>query len=49
MGSVIVGVIGTLSGVLIGSTLQQVQAARSHRWEREDSLRERNAASTPSI
>lgn len=38
MGSVVVGVMGTLLGVLIGGFLQQVQASRSHRWQREDSL-----------
>ncbi|EKX69212.1 hypothetical protein Sipo8835_27405 [Streptomyces ipomoeae] len=38
MGSVIVGVIGTLLGVLIGGALQQVQALHSHKWQREDVL-----------
>lgn len=38
MGSVVVGVIGTLLGVVIGGALQQMQAARNHKWQREDSL-----------
>ncbi|MGW1767344.1 hypothetical protein ACWCQL_25195 [Streptomyces sp. NPDC002073] len=38
MGSVVVGVIGTLLGVLIGVVAQQAQAKRSHRWQREDVL-----------
>ncbi|MBP5909109.1 MULTISPECIES: hypothetical protein [Streptomyces] len=38
MSAVVVGVVGTLMGVLIGGVLQQVQASRSRRWQREDSL-----------
>lgn len=38
MGSAIVGVIGTLMGVLIGGALQQVHASRTRKWQREDSL-----------
>jgi hypothetical protein len=38
MGAVIVGVVGTLLGVLIGGALQQLQASRNRRWLRDDSL-----------
>jgi hypothetical protein len=38
MGVVIVGVVGTLLGVLIGGALQQMQASRNRRWQRDDSL-----------
>ncbi|MFG3268429.1 MULTISPECIES: hypothetical protein [Streptomyces] len=38
MGSVVVGVVGTLLGVLIGGALQQMQSSRNRRWQREDSL-----------
>ncbi len=38
MSSVVVGVVGTLLGVLIGGAIQQVQASRSRRWQREDAL-----------
>ncbi|MFJ6902523.1 hypothetical protein [Streptomyces hokutonensis] len=40
MGSVIVGVIGTLLGVFVGGALQLQQAARARRWRHEDSLRD---------
>ncbi|WP_128431525.1 hypothetical protein [Streptomyces cyaneus] len=40
MGSVIVGVIGTLLGVAITSAYQLVHASRSRNWQREDSLRD---------
>ncbi|MEV5718420.1 hypothetical protein AB0L41_31420 [Amycolatopsis mediterranei] len=36
MGTAIVGVAGTLFGVLVGGFLQLLQAARNHRWQRED-------------
>ncbi|WP_405959047.1 hypothetical protein OG239_05115 [Streptomyces sp. NBC_00868] len=38
MGSVVVGVIGTLIGVTIGVVAQQAQAIRNHTWQREDVL-----------
>ncbi|MGW7382752.1 hypothetical protein [Streptomyces sp. NPDC054794] len=38
MGAVVVGVIGTLLGVLVGGALQQSQASRNRKWQREDSL-----------
>ncbi|MEV8638176.1 hypothetical protein AB0395_41635 [Streptosporangium sp. NPDC051023] len=38
MDSVIVGVIGTLLGVLIGGFLQQAQASRTRRWQQADAL-----------
>ncbi|MGP9022913.1 hypothetical protein ACT1U9_31480 [Streptomyces sp. BR1] len=38
MGSVVVGVVGTLLGVLVGGALQWLQASRNRRWQREDSL-----------
>jgi hypothetical protein len=38
MGTVIVGVVGTLLGVLAGGALQHLQASRNHRWQREDAL-----------
>jgi hypothetical protein len=38
MGSVVVGVAGTLLGVLIGGALQQMQASRNRRWQQEDAL-----------
>jgi len=39
MGSAIVGVIGTLLGLLIGAAAQQVQASRSRNWQQADLLR----------
>ncbi|MEV0174551.1 hypothetical protein AB0I00_25950 [Streptomyces sp. NPDC050803] len=33
-----VGVVGTLMGVVIGSVLQQMQASRSRGWQRQDAL-----------
>jgi hypothetical protein len=38
MGSVITGVVGTLLGVLVGGAVQQLQASRNHKWQRQDSL-----------
>ncbi|WP_326951210.1 hypothetical protein OG439_21950 [Amycolatopsis sp. NBC_01307] len=38
MGTVIVGVAGTLLGVLFGGALQHLQASRAHRWQRDDAL-----------
>ena len=38
MGSVVVGVTGTLLGVLIGGAVQQMQASRARHWQRQDSL-----------
>src|SRR5258706_13986507 len=38
MGSVVVGVIGTLMGVLIGGAVQQMQASRARNWQRQDAL-----------
>jgi hypothetical protein len=38
VGSVIVGVVGTLLGVAFGGAIQQVQAARTRAWRREDAL-----------
>jgi transcription initiation factor TFIIIB Brf1 subunit/transcription initiation factor TFIIB len=38
MGSVIVGVIGTLMGVLVGGAIQQLQASRNRHWQQQDSL-----------
>ncbi|KOG26925.1 MULTISPECIES: hypothetical protein [Streptomyces] len=38
MGSAAVGVVGALLGTLFGAALQQMQAARSRRWQRGDSL-----------
>src|SRR5262249_15230358 len=40
MGSVIVSVVGSLLGVLIGAAVQQIQASRNRGWQREDSLSE---------
>lgn len=39
MGSVLIGVLGTLLGVVLGGALQQVQASRARKWQQEDSLR----------
>jgi hypothetical protein len=39
MGSAVVGVIGTLLGVLIGAAVQQVQASRNRKWQQADLLR----------
>jgi hypothetical protein len=39
MGSAVVGVIGTLLGVLLGAAGQQVQASRSRHWQQADLLR----------
>jgi Acetyl co-enzyme A carboxylase carboxyltransferase alpha subunit len=39
MGSAVVGVIGTLLGVVIGAAAQQVQASRNRTWQRADLLR----------
>lgn len=38
MGSVIVGIVGTLLGVLVGGTVQHVQALRNRKWQKEDAL-----------
>ena len=38
MGTAIVGVAGALLGVLLGGSLQLLQAARTRRWQREDAL-----------
>ncbi|MDL4815227.1 hypothetical protein [Actinomadura opuntiae] len=38
MGTVVVGIVGTLLGVLVTGTLQQLQAARARKWTRSDSL-----------
>jgi len=38
MGSVIVSVVGSLLGVLIGSAVQQIQASRNRGWQWEDAL-----------
>lgn len=38
MGPVIVGVVGTLLGILVGNGLQQMQASRNRRWQQQDSL-----------
>lgn len=38
MNNVVVGVAGTLLGVLLGGALQQLQAARGQRWKRQDAL-----------
>jgi hypothetical protein len=38
MGSVVVGVIGTLLGVLVGGAIQQMQTARNRKWQQLDSL-----------
>ncbi|HEY5987655.1 MAG TPA: hypothetical protein VIV12_14965 [Streptosporangiaceae bacterium] len=39
MGSTVVGVIGTLLGVLIGAAAQQMQALRHRNWQQADLLR----------
>jgi hypothetical protein len=38
MGTVVVGISGTLLGVLVSGTIQQLQATRARRWKRVDSL-----------
>jgi hypothetical protein len=38
MGAVVVGVIGTLLGVLIGGAVQHLQALGTRKWQKEDSL-----------
>jgi hypothetical protein len=38
VGSVLVGVVGTLLGVVIGVIAQEVQARRSRRWRQEELL-----------
>jgi ABC-type amino acid transport system permease subunit len=38
VGSVIIGMVGTLLGVVIGSVLQHMQASRNRRWQSDDSL-----------
>ncbi|WAZ19036.1 hypothetical protein STRCI_000056 [Streptomyces cinnabarinus] len=44
MSSVVVGVVGTLMGVLIGGLLQHVLAARSREWHRQDALNDAKRA-----
>jgi hypothetical protein len=39
MGSAVVGVIGTLLGVVIGAAAQQIQAVRNRTWQQADLLR----------
>jgi hypothetical protein len=39
VGPMQVGVMATLLGVLLGGALQQLQASRTRRWQREDALR----------
>lgn len=38
MGSAVVGVIGTLLGVVLGAAAQQVQASRNRHWQQADLL-----------
>ncbi|TDB77589.1 hypothetical protein E1264_37445 [Actinomadura sp. KC216] len=38
MGATIIGIGGTLLGVLVGGLAQHAQAARTRRWQRADSL-----------
>jgi hypothetical protein len=44
VGAVVVGVAGTLLGVLIGGALQHLQAFRTRRWQREDWLQDAKSA-----
>ena len=39
MGTAVVGVIGTLLGIVAGAAAQQVQASRNRRWQQADLLR----------
>lgn len=39
MDAAVVGVVGTLLGVLLGAAAQQVQASRSRHWQQADLLR----------
>ena len=38
MGTVVAGIAGTLLGILVTGTIQQLQAAKARRWKRADSL-----------